>query len=262
MRFTDLINQNYTELNETDRLMSQYILDHFTEIPKLSTQAFAKECLSSKSSVIRFSQKLGFTGFGELRNFIKWQDKEKILDQTLDFQKQIFNDAKKTLSYIEEADWNALYQRIEASQNIYIISTGVTQQSQAAEMQRLFLLIGKPTQMIPASADSSEFKRIIERLTAKDIIFVLSLSGENIQLEQVLNTLSLRSSTIVSITSAQNNWLSGRADFRLYASSSRSPLPKDWWLQTASSFFILIEAFAFGYVDYLRQKQLGIPTKN
>lgn len=254
MRFADIVNQNYSELNETDLAMSSYIVDHSKEIPNMSTQAFAKACLSSKSSVIRFAQKLGFTGFGELRNFLKWQDHEDTLEQHLDFRRQITQDTKKTLEYIQEANWEEIYQKIEKSRNIYILSTGVTQQSQAAELQRLFLLIGKPAQMIPASAQSNEFRRIIERLTEEDIIFVLSLSGENTHLENVLNTLSIRHSVIVSVTSLQNNWLSGRAQYNLYASTSRSPLPKDWWLQTASSFFILIEAFAFGYMDYVRKK--------
>jgi len=117
------------------------------------------------------------------------------------------------------------------------------------------LLIGKPVQMIPASSQSNEFKRIMENITENDLIFVLSLSGENQHLFNVLNVLSTYHSTIVSITNMQNNLLSGRADYSLYASSSRSPNPTDWWLQTASSFFLLIEAFAFGYVDYCRSKE-------
>lgn len=255
MIFTDLVNQNYEKLNESDLFMINYIVDHLDEVKTITTKEFAQVCLSSKSSVIRFSQKLGFTGFSELRNFIKWQGKEQQLDKNITFREQIFSDTKMTLDYIEKADWTELYQKIYECDTIYIISTGVTQQSQAAELQRLFLLIGKPTQTIPASDQSSEFKRIISRLSEKDMIFILSLSGENIYLENTLNVLSIRASTIVSVTIFQNNWLSGKANYNLYASSSRSPLPKDWWLQTASSFFILIEAFAFGYVDYLRKKE-------
>lgn len=254
MNFTDLVNENYSALNDTDLLMSNYVIDHSEEVKSMSTQAFAKACLSSKSSVIRFSQKLGFTGFSELRNFIKWRGKEEVLAQNSTFRSQIFNDAKETLSYINEANWEEIYEKIEACDKIYILSTGVTQRSQASELQRLFLLIGKTALHIPASAQTSEFKRIADRLSENDIVFVHSLSGENTHLENLLNVLSVRKSTIVSITIYQNNWLAGRADYSLYASSSRSPLPEEWWLQTASSFFLLLEAFAFGYVDYLRKK--------
>lgn len=255
MIFADLVNQHFNKLNDTDLFMSHYILEHQAEVKNMTTQEFAKVCMSSKSSVIRFSQKIGFTGFSELKNFIKWQGKEQELANNRTFKKQVYSDAKKTLDYMEQAHWNDMYKLITDCEMVYIISTGVTQQSQAAELQRLFLLIGKPTQIIPASDQSSEFRRIVERLRKKDLIFILSLSGENIYLQNLLKMLAIRESIIISVTIYQNNWLSGKADYNLYASSSRSPIPEDWWLQTASSFFLLIEAFIFGYVDYLRKEK-------
>jgi RpiR family glv operon transcriptional regulator len=255
MRFTDLVNEHYDELNESELLICSYILENTVHVPKMSLIDFAQQNLSSKSSVIRFSQKLGFTGFSELRNFLKWQDYETILDEQITFKDQVIKDAQKLLTILQESDWTAIYQTIHSIDNIYVITTGITQKNQAAELQRLFLLIGKPLQIIPGDGDSNEFRRILERLSEKDIVFVLSLSGENNRLESIMNRLKIVNSKIVSITSLQNNWLSGKSDYNLYATTSRSPLPKDWWLQTASSFFLLVEAFAFGYMDYKRKQQ-------
>lgn len=255
MRFTDLVNEHYDELNESELLICSYILENTIHVPKMSLIDFAQQSLSSKSSVIRFSQKLGFTGFSELRNFLKWQDYETILDEQITFKDQVIKDAQKLLTILQESDWTAIYQTIHSIDNIYVITTGITQKNQAAELQRLFLLIGKPLQIIPGDGDSNEFRRILERLSEKDIVFVLSLSGENNRLESIMNRLKIVNSKIVSITSLQNNWLSGKSDYNLYATTSRSPLPKDWWLQTASSFFLLVEAFAFGYMDYKRKQQ-------
>lgn len=255
MLFSDIVNQNYELLNDVDIQMVKYINAHPKELATMGTNDFAKICHSSKSSVIRFTQKLGFTGFSELRNFLKWQNNPNDTGEDAVFKKRIFSDADRTIRYLEENNWEKIYQALENSRNVYLLGTGVTQQNQAAELQRLLLLIGKPAQMIPASSQSNEFKRIIENITKDDLIFVFSLSGENQHLLNVLNVLSTYHSTIVSITNMQNNLLSGRADYSLYASSSRSPNPNDWWLQTSSSFFLLIEAFAFGYVDYCRRKE-------
>jgi len=249
MRFTDLVNEHYADLNETELLMCNYIMENIDIIPTMSTLEFARNSLSSKSSVIRFSQKLGFTGFTELRNFIKWQDHEERFDEQITFTNQVIKDIERLLNILKDRNWLPIYQIIDSVDNIYVITTGITQKNQAAELQRLFLLIGKPLQIIPGNGNSNEFRRILERLTEKDIVFVLSLSGENNRLESIIHQLELVKSKIVSITSLQNNWLSGKSDFNLYATTSRSPLPKDWWLQTASSFFVLIEAFAFGYDD-------------
>ena len=155
----------------------------------------------------------------------------------------------------KEANWSEIYGVLNKCSRIYVISTGVTQKNQAAEIQRLFLLIGKPVQVIPGNAQSVEFRRIVEGLNEDDVLFLLSLSGENIGLEGILNILNIKKSVIISITNFKSNWLSGRSTYNLYASSSRSPLPQDWWLQTASTFFILIEIFAFGFVDYQRNLQ-------
>lgn len=254
MLFSDIVNQHYDNLNEIDLQMVQYIHAHPKEMTTMGTNDFAKICHSSKSTVIRFTQKLGFTGFSELRNFLKWQNNPNEAVEETTFKKRIFSDAERTINYLKDNDWENIYRALQNSRNVYLLGTGVTQQNQAAELQRLLLLIGKPAQMIPASSQSNEFKRIVEKITAEDLIFVLSLSGENQHLFNVLNVLSTHRSTIVSITNMQNNLLSGRADYSLYASSSRSPNPTDWWLQTSSSFFLLIEAFAFGYVDYCRRE--------
>lgn len=253
MRFTDIVNEHYSELNSSELLMCNYIIENAATIPKMGVVEFARRSLSSKSSVIRFSQKLGFTGFTELKNFIKWQDQEEVLIEQLTFKEQVTKDIHSLLELIAKSDWSPIYQRLDTIDNIYVITTGVTQKNQAAELQRLFLLIGKPLQIVPGDGNSNEFRRIIERLTDKDIVFVLSLSGENNNLESIVSRLKLVKSNIVSITSLQNNWLSGKSDFNLYATTSRSPLPRDWWLQTTSSFFVLIEAFTFGYVDYKKR---------
>ncbi|MGK0605267.1 MurR/RpiR family transcriptional regulator [Enterococcus gilvus] len=253
MLFSDIVNQHYDNLNDGDLQMVKWINANLNEVPAMGTNEFAKICHSSKSSVIRFTQKLGFTGFSELRNFLKWQSNPNDAAKEGLFKNRIFADAKRTITYLEDNKWETIYRSLERSRNVYLLGTGVTQQNQAAELQRLLLLIGKPAQMIPASSQSNEFKRIMENINEEDLIFVLSLSGENQHLLNVLNVLSTHRATIVSITNMQNNVLSGRSDHSLYASSSRSPNPNDWWLQTASSFFLVIEAFAFGYMDYCRR---------
>ena len=152
MHFFDLINQNYQELSEIDLQMGRYILDNPKQVQKMSAQEFAAVCLSSKSSAVRFAQKLGFTGFGELKNYLKWQNNEKEYGQALRFKKQLQDDIRETLDYTEQSSWREIYSRLDACQMVYVIFTGVTQQSQAAELQRLLVLIGKGVQCIPASS--------------------------------------------------------------------------------------------------------------
>lgn len=259
MQFHDLVNQNYKQLSENDLALSRFIDEHKEAVKQMNIKDFSRKSLSSKSSVIRFAQKLGFTGFGELRNFLKWETSGPEAQLQLAFREQVVRDTEKTLRYIQESNWEDIYQAIDQCRTIYLISTGVTQKSQATELQRLFLLIGKPAQIIPGGDAKNEIRRILEYVNKDDLLFLLSLSGENTGLLDLLNILSIKEAKIVSITNFKDNSLSGRSDYSLYANSSRSPLPEDWWLQTSSTFFMLIEAFAFGYVDYQRKAMRNQP---
>ncbi|WEG73479.1 MurR/RpiR family transcriptional regulator [Vagococcus intermedius] len=253
MGLNDLINTHFDELSDTDKYICEFILDQRKKVGDMSIKEFSQLSLTSKSSVIRFAQKLGFTGYSELRNFIKWESQDGGEARgSHHFLNQVLSDTEKLIESIRKEDWLSIYKKIELSQRIFVITTGVTQQNQALELQRQLLLTGKNVSLIPGNPKSSEFKRMLEQLGESDMIFVLSLSGENTDLEGVINILNLKKSFLVSITNYKSNWLSKNSTYSLYARSSKSPDLTDWWLQTTSTFFVLIESFIFGYNDYLR----------
>lgn len=254
MKLTELINDHYNEFSNTEKGICAYILNNLEETADMGIQEFAKESLSSKSSVIRFSQKLGFTGFSELKSFMKWEvDASNRVDEDYSFFDQVLSDTTQTIEYLKRQDWREIYQEIHEAEHVYIVSTGVTQQIQATEFQRLFMLSGKDVRAIPGNKKTAEFQRMYEMLSKKDLVIILSLSGENIDLEEVVTMLQQKNVRLISITNYQSNWLSKNCLYSLYSWSSRSPLPSDWWLRTTSSFFVLIEAFVFGYNDYLKK---------
>ncbi len=256
MSLEELINTNYDYLSDTDLTIAKYVLANKENIGKMGINELAKKSLASKSSILRFSQKLGFSGYSELKNFVKWEinDAEDTPEQNELFD-QILNDVQKTMQYLQNVDLVPIYNAIETSKNIYVISTGFAQTNQAAELQRLFLLIGKPVQLIPGMSHTNEYKRIIEKLTSEDLIILLSLSGENPSLQGLLDIPAVKGTKIISLTNFKSNWLSGHSDINLYASSTKNPNPKNWWIQSASSFFIVVEALAFGYIDYINSQE-------
>lgn len=104
-------------------------------------------------------------------------------------------------------------------------------------------------------AHANEYRLIIEKLTSKDLIILFSLSGENPNLQGLPDIPAVKGAKMISLTNFKSNWLSGHADFNLYASSTMNPIPKNWWVRSASSFFIVVEALAFGYLDYINSKR-------
>jgi len=249
--FIDIINKYFTDLSDSDLELSKYILENYTAIANMSVNELAENNYTSKSSVIRFCQRIGFSGYTELKNYIKWdasiENNQIKSHSTRDY---VTADIRKTLNYIQESNWTDIYEELKVTSKVYIIPTGHTQQSQASELHRLFLLMNIRVEIINNVASTNEFKRILEIAEDNTLFILLSYSGENENLIKLHNELNLRSFTTIAITGMNNNTIASNATYNLYASTTKSPASSEWWIQTSSSFFLLIEAFAFGFLDY------------
>lgn len=254
MKLTELINKHYQDLSETEKGIYHYIANHPEKVAEMNILEFARESLSSKSSVIRFCQKLGFTGYSEMRNFVKWN--EEVMEKNTDysFASQVKQDSERLLESLDERKWTQIYDELDQARNIFIVVTGETQRNQALEFQRLLILSGKNSGILFGNQHTAEFRQISSTLQSNDFVIILSLSGENADLESVVQQMKIRKAKLLSITNYSNNWLSKNCDYNLYARSSKSPETRDWWLKTTSTFFVLIETFMFGFNDYLRKR--------
>lgn len=252
--FIDIVNEYFSELSDRELELSKYILENFELIPNMSVNELANNTYISKSSVIRFCQKLGFSGYTELKNYIKWDqsidNKSSRQNHVLD---DVINDIYRTLEYISQSDWTEIYDKLIDSSQIYIMPTGYTQQSQAKEIYRLFLLLNKKVEIFNNVSPSNEFKRILEIADSSSIFFLISQSGENENLIELQKQLILMNFTTISITTMKSNKVASNSTFNLYAATTISSVKNDWWVQTSAGFFVVIEAFVYGFLDYLRK---------
>lgn len=250
MKIEELINEHYQYLSPTESSIAEYIANNQKNLDSLSITKLADKTNSSKASIVRLSQKLGFKGFSELKSFIQWEDQNTPSKFTQMTQSSIIHSLEKTIDYLKDTNWEKIYDLIEHAEKIYVIYTGVSQKNQTIEMERLFLFIGKPVFSIPADKDSFEFKHFFNRLKAEDLVFIISLSGNNSKLTDVLNLLSLKRTKIISLTSHTDNLLSQRVDYRLYATSLSRYDDPEHSLQSNSLFYVIIESLVFGYLEH------------
>ncbi|GCF94837.1 HTH-type transcriptional regulator GlvR [Enterococcus florum] len=250
MNIEEMINEQYQYLSPTERSIAEYIANHKDELKTLSITKLAEKTTSSKASIVRLSQKLGFKGFTELKSFFMWGDKNIPEKLTYTSKASIVTSLQQTIDYLNNTKWDDIYQLIDESEKIYVMYTGVSQKNQTMEMERLFLFIGKPVLSIPADKESYEFKHFFNVLKPKDLIFIVSLSGNNQNLNDILNLLSLKRVKIISLTGHSDNLLSQRVDHRLYAASLNNTKLSEYSLQSNSLFYVVIEALVFGYLEH------------
>ena len=70
---TERINAHLRELSEADRCIWRYIDANRAAASRSSIHELARACAVSSASVVRFAQKLGFDGFGEMKAVMRME---------------------------------------------------------------------------------------------------------------------------------------------------------------------------------------------
>lgn len=248
--FIDLINRYYTKLNDSDIIISKFILDNITIIPTMTAQVVADSVYLSKSTVIRFCKKIGFSGYAELKNYIKNETLNANNVSHNNISRYVKQDVLSTIDYLDAINWEPILTALEKSEDIYILPSGETQRSQAKEMARILFLMGRKVEVIN-SASLNEFRRLLEIINPNSIFILISLSGENTQLIDLQKYISMHNFLSLSITRKEPNTIAMNSTYNLYAVSTGSPAEKNWWIQTTAAFYLTIETFLYNYWEYL-----------
>lgn len=104
----------------------------------------AKACHVSTTTIFRFCQKLGLSGFSELKSLVKLQPSLSVIDK--EHFKVTYH---KIVDYIQTLDISLLKERLEMSQEIYILARSEFELRLAKEFQRIFLPLSKPIFILP-----------------------------------------------------------------------------------------------------------------
>ena len=76
MKIDDLVNLHYDKLNQSDLHIWKYINAHRKESYNLTIDELASRCNVSRTTILRFAQKLSLKGYSELKVYLKWENKE------------------------------------------------------------------------------------------------------------------------------------------------------------------------------------------
>lgn len=121
--FIDLINRYYTKLNDSDIIISKFILDNITIIPTMTAQVVADSVYLSKSTVIRFCKKIGFSGYAELKNYIKNETLNANNVSHNNISRYVKQDVLSTIDYLDAINWEPILTALEKSEDIYIFTS-------------------------------------------------------------------------------------------------------------------------------------------
>lgn len=252
IRLESLIDKNYKTLNSSDKHIWRYILNNKKACENMSIQELALKCNVSHTTVLRFTQKIGLNGYSELKFYLKLENNEKCV-----FDKKEINNVKddinRTVVNVINGDFSELFSLIDNCERIYAYGSGEIQNNAVRELKRSLLSIGKLVHIIDGNDELETTKNY---MTDKDMIFLVSLSGENEYVNSFVDVFHNKRVKVASITQNGNNTLSKISDISVqFYTHEVVKLEDNIHIILGSQFFIIIELLLIKYIEYKYSKK-------
>lgn len=256
MSLEELVLKHYNELNEIDLDILRYVMKYQKKVIKMSSVALAEQTMSSKSTITRVAQKLGFKGYSEFRFYLKEQEtkQETMYGSVVEGLNQ---DILHTLDLQKNAKENRLadlVKELDKAEVIYCYATGNTQRKYAELFVQDMLSIGKKTILI---TEKNYLEAILSTVTERDMFIVFSLSGETKDFMTFILKIKTKGVFLVTITRSQPNFFAKYADLPLYYPSTEYAVVKGVQRQASSliGLAILVEMIFRLYLEYSQEKE-------
>ena len=251
---TERINAHLRELSDTDKCIWRCIEGNRTAASRASIHELARACAVSSASVVRFAQKLGFDGFGEMKAFMRMEGASRSLPE---------RDVITSLGSFYDETWRELMRRdytrasrlIHEAHRVFAYASGYVQTNVMQEMKRLFVY---DNVFIYEIAGREEFYSVYQAAGPDDLFVFISLSGESERVVEFAERLSLKGVPILSITEMRHNTLASLSTENLYATPAEIGLAEnETRLQFKSmlAYFLLLEIWYVHYRLYLQEQE-------
>jgi len=213
-----------------DRQIGQFIVDNPDAMLRLSSAALAEQTGRSQSSVVKFSQKLGYPGYQQLKLAVseakaqRWQAPEGMVHGSIErgdayltvMRKLIASklaSMQQTMSVNSEQTIGKVLDLLDKAERIHL--AGVSASALVARDFSIKLM--KLGRNVLQDNDSHVQLASASSLGPKDVMFALSHSGTSIETLRIAELARARGAKVVVVTSLKDNPLSAIADVVLHS---------------------------------------------
>ena len=228
------INNIYDNMTDVDKKIANYINENKELITKLSVSELAQNANVSSASIVRFSRKLGYSGFGELKIEIakdltlNSKDYSYIVkDSDVGINNIVNNITSKTIETITNTTKLNKLDIIEKSieeiinaKNIYVFGVGGSALV-ALDLQQKLLRINKPTITF---LDSHTQLMVSSNLDKEDVAIAISYSGKSKEVIKAIKNAKNNGAKCISITKYGENDLTNMCDINLFVPNIENKL--------------------------------------
>lgn len=213
MRLQQLVHKHADKLSDLDNEMIQFIMEHPDETLAANIIELSEKVHASKSSILRLTQKLGFSGYSEFKYFLRQEQTTRLASENEQLlYDQQFNDIQQTLSYMKTMNLQPINELLDCSKTIYCYPTGFSQKKPLEEFSKMMLSLGKRVLILP---NKTELDMAMPMITKEDCVMITSVSGETAEIKENLTTLNVRQIPVLTITMPGNNYFARHSTYHL-----------------------------------------------
>jgi DNA-binding MurR/RpiR family transcriptional regulator len=259
------IRARFDEFSRSQKDVAQYIVDHLDEAAFQTAEELARRANTSSSTVVRFSQALGFEGFPELQQAARDEYRRRVggggvvtetlaaaaplfsLDHT-EFEAALAADhvnVEDTAHKLSRSDVEAAVDAIVSADKVLI--AGTDQMAFFASYLRHLLMLLDLRAEIVASPSQEALGRL-SRIDAGTLVVGLSAGRPHPLITRTMKLARHRKAPTLAITDATLSEVARLARIRLYYSSNTPA-----FVRSHTALLSLIQALAYGV--YARDAQ-------
>jgi len=250
---SEYIQERFDEFSRSQKDVARYIVDHLDEAAFLTAEELARRASTSSSTVVRFSQALGFEGYPELQQAAIEEYRSTIAGNGAANGGALFSFDHSELEGSLSADYSNLEETarkltteqvnnsvaaLATAQRIVIV--GVDQMAFFASYLRHLLMLLDLRAEIVASPSQEALGRL-SRIDDETLVIGLSAGRPHPLVVRAMKLARHRKARTVAITDATLSEVAKLAQTRLYYSSN-SPA----YVRSHTALLSMIQALAYG----------------
>lgn len=253
------IKENKGSYTDTEDKIADYILKHRDDVIRMSAQELADEVKSSAAAIIRFSKKIGYSGFTELKlelakaeeideNFafdriIKESDSLKTVVKKSEHENmQTF---KKTYRLLDLNDLAEVSHKLKTARTVYLVGLG----GSGVVCEDLYQKLIRLNVNAHYFRDFHLLMSALTHATEDDLCLALSYSGETREVVLAQKQAYEQGLCTVGISQVGNTSLNRYSQNMLYVPKTEMPLR----LGSISSRFAMLALTDLLYLELARQ---------
>ena len=254
----------YNDMGRSEKRVADWLFSHSGEVLPYSITDLASKCDSSEATIVRFSKRLGCSGYQDLKLTLAKEHEKKVIAPTITSSDDCFS--------IFEKVCNDAYMSLERTKKT-LSAENMTSAAKVISEARRVVLIGLGTsaqvaedasnKLLRAGSNSSAYSDThmqmiaVSQLTKGDVVIGISQSGSSKDVVESMKMARARGATTISITSKERSPIARQSDILLLTDTEETR-HSSLGLNSHISRLIVIDALCYKIVYQNSQRAYSV----